>query len=290
MHTSEHDRFWQLYDTRARPAIERACRSLSRTLTDNRMDPDDMIAWASQRVWKLLEKGGWPTFHDDPTPEQAATRLADNAHTIARWAYLALSRRHWRREANQRAYEAGLSRAEKLAMVSASEPRADRERVEADLARVRASVEHSVRQRLAASWPDPSERRRIAMALGTQRPEDDRVIQDVLDGRVKPNTVQQMRSRSLRRVRAIFADSRRVSALLLAAASLILASATTTRADEGERTGGREGAAVRAAPSQVASEGERTGGRRGSGSTIAPDTAPDPLSLEGERTGGRKGS
>jgi len=287
MQADEQDRFWRLYDKNARPAIERACRSLSRSLTDNGMDPDDMIAWADERVWRMLERGRWPTFHDDPSAEVAAGRLAGNARTMARWAYLALSRRHWRRQSREQAHLAGLSRAERLSMVSARDEGARRADVEEELARLRAAIDRKVRQRLAASWAQTGEKHRIAMALGAIDEEDQALIDKVIDGKVKPNTVQQMRSRSLRRARDVFSDGRGAGAILLAIMASVLVAAPAKAGEGGERTGGR-GGIVAPTNASIASEGERTGGRKGSmslGASARASVQPP----DDERTGGRKG-
>ena len=95
MNNHDHNQFWDLYEQQARQPIERACRHQSRIKTDSSMDIDDMIAWIDTRVWTMLEKSAYPTFHDDPTPEEAIDRLIRHAPTLARWAYLALCRSHF---------------------------------------------------------------------------------------------------------------------------------------------------------------------------------------------------
>jgi|GEM_PF-882373 len=301
MNASEHDQFWLLYEKNARRPIERACRRASRTLTDNAMDADDMIAWVDRRIWRLLERGGWPTFHDDPTPERAVDRIVSNASTLARWAYLALSRRHWSRTHRQQAYMAGLSRTERLAMVSAG-PAARLERdeqVARDLARLRSALSAKVRRRLAASWHEQSERHRVALALNATGPEDDELIERVNTNQIRPNTIQQMRSRSRRQALDALRPARRL-ALLAIVMSLALSG---SRAIAGEQTGGRGGnglTAARAACSPVPAAlllsdgGEQSGGRGGHGLTAARATgSPVPaallLSEGGEQSGGRGG-
>ncbi|MEZ6243193.1 MAG: hypothetical protein R3B57_09130, partial [Phycisphaerales bacterium] len=193
MKPQDHDTFWRLYEKKARGPIARSCRAASRRLTDNAMDADDMAAWVDTRIWRLLEKSGWPTFHDDPTPEQAIDRIVTSAPTLARWAYLALSRKHFRREERKRQYLAGMSRAERLSMVSAEAGRVETsQQVRDDLAKIAAALGKKTAAQLAASWPDVSERRRVAMALGATRPEDDDLIDKTTAGEMKENTVQQM--------------------------------------------------------------------------------------------------
>ena len=119
MKTSEYDQFWLLYDQKVRKPVERACQHASRVKTDSTMDIDDMVAWVDTRVWNMLEKESYPTFHDDPSPEQAIDRLVKHAPTLARWAYLALCRSHFKRLEHRAGYIGGMSRAERLSMASA---------------------------------------------------------------------------------------------------------------------------------------------------------------------------
>ncbi|MFG0326390.1 MAG: hypothetical protein ACF8SC_03865 [Phycisphaerales bacterium JB037] len=288
MNASDHGRFWDRYDREVRPAIERACRGASRTLTDHSMDADDMAAWVHQRVWKMLEKSAWPTFHDDPTIDKAIGRLVGNARTLARWAYLALSRRHWRRMEREQRYASEIGRTERLGMVRPDAPAPERaEEISTKLRQLRESLGESVRQRLAASWPEESEKHRIAMALGTDDAETEELIDRVRDGDIKVNTVQQMRSRSLRRARRIAENTGKLTALLVAGLVIAL-SASTARAGEsgGERTGGRGGLSLPddTVGGTLALGGERTGGRGGKGGKLTPLLAGG---NDGERTGGR---
>lgn len=301
MNAQDMSDFWRLYDLKARPAIERACRSVSRSLSEGTMDPDEMISWVHQRVWRMAEASAAPTFHDDPTPEQAVERLTRHARTLARWAHLALMRAHWRRAARQGTIQSELTRAERLAMVSRVESELERdEAVQAKLAEVRESVSHQLRAKLAASWPEAAERRRIALALGATETSDDDLIDRTSSGEMKENTVQQMRSRAQRQIRAILGASKRIAVLALV---LSVASFTTNARAvpfDGEQTGGRTPLATLATQTLgVASQtlgvavqtmdslrsGEQTGGRGGTkNSRVALDST-----RAGEQTGGRKG-
>ena len=53
MNAEQQNEFWNHYAKVAQPAIERACRSFSRSLTDNAMSVEDMVAWVDDRVWKM---------------------------------------------------------------------------------------------------------------------------------------------------------------------------------------------------------------------------------------------
>lgn len=288
MERSRHDEFWSLYAKRVRTPVERACRRLSRTLTDNAMDPDDMVAWVDQRVWKMLEAGAWPTFHDDPTPQVAVERLESNAGTLARWAHLALVRKTFRRAAREAAYEraataealsAGTtSRTEALAATSGAGASFEHtEQIEADLARVRAAVAERVRQRMAASWSEPGERRRIAMALGVVDGATETLIESATTGDMKVNTVQQMRSRATREIRAIMGSAARAAgALALAAFMALGVSPSSTFA--GEQTGGRGGRGGRVVEPAIHAQ---VGPEIGSSALRAENIAKE------EQTGGR---
>lgn len=304
MERSQQDLFWRLYEKQVRTPVERACRRVSRTLTDNAMDPSDMVAWVDQRVWRMLEKGAWPTFHDDPTPEVAVERLEKNAATLARWAHLALVRKTFRRTAREAAYEKAraaeirasvtTSRVEALAATSGQGAAFEQnEQIGADLARVRAAVAERVRQKLAASWPEAGERQRIAMALGVTDEKTDDLIESTTTGDMKVNTVQQMRSRSVREARSIMQDApgkaargagglgKAVGALLLAAMMVLTFSPTSAYAGEqtGGRGGSRGGRSVEAVPSV---EGINHGP---SATEVAQADIAD--TLKKEQTGGR---
>ncbi len=289
MKHEDHHQFWQLYDKQARLPIARACRAASRRLTDNAMDADDMAAWVDTRVWRLLEKNGWPTFHDDPTPEAAVERIVANAATLARWAYLALSRKHFRRAERERDYLNGMSRAERLSMVSAEAGKVETsQQVRDDLAKIAAALGKKTSAQLAASWPEVSERRRVAMALGATRAEDDELIDQTTHGEMKENTVQQMRSRARKRLAGVLDEIRRSTPLLAVGAALLAVTIATTPAFGGEQSGGRRGGkSAMIAPddaSVLMSGGEQSGGR-GGGAFVAPGL----LSKGGEQSGGRGG-
>lgn len=295
MERMQQEHFWRLYEKQVRTPVERACRRLSRTRTDNAMDPDDMIAWVDQRVWKMLETAAWPTFHDSPTPEVAIERLVSNAGTLARWAHLALVRKTFRREAREAAYEktmavealakSTMTRTEVLASTSGAGAAFEKnEAINADLAKVRAAVAERIRQKMAASWTEPGERQRVAMALGVTDESTDELIESATTGDMKVNTVQQMRSRATRGIRSIMQGSagrlgKAVGAIAIAA--FLALSVNPTSAYAGEQTGGRGGSrggrgvqmsqiedsghkdpSVGLSPSSIARE-EQTGGRGG---------------------------
>lgn len=304
MERSQQDLFWRLYEKQVRTPVERACRRVSRTLTDNAMDPSDMVAWVDQRVWRMLEKGAWPTFHDDPTPEVAVERLEKNAATLARWAHLALVRKTFRRTAREAAYEKAraaeirasvtTSRVEALAATSGQGAAFEQnEQIGADLARVRAAVAERVRQKLAASWPEAGERQRIAMALGVTDEKTDDLIESTTSGDMKVNTVQQMRSRSMREARSIMQDApakaaraagglgKAVGAFLLAAMMVLTFSPSSAYA--GEQTGGRGGS--RGGRSVEAMSSVEVASHLPGAETLAHATIAD--TLKKEQTGGR---
>lgn len=288
MQTNEHDSFWRMYDKQAREPIARACRSVSRRLTDNAMDPDDMAAWVDQRIWRLLEKSGWPTFHDDPTPEQAVERITNSARTLARWAYLALSRKHFRRLERRREYLSGMSRAERLSMVTADSKIETSQEIKDDLAKIARALGKRNSAQLAASWPEVSERHRVAMALGATRPEDDELIERTTLGDMKENTVQQMRSRARKRLATALEQARKAAPALAMAAALLAMTFITPDAIAGEQSGGRRGGksamAITHAAIPLAKGGEQSGGRGGGW------TAPSSLVCNGgEQSGGRGG-
>lgn len=278
MNIQEQSRFWGEYDAKVRPLVERACRAASRSLSDGTMDADDMASWVHQRVWTMLEASAYPTFHDDPSVEVAVERLRANVRTLARWAYLSMMRKHWRRTARQATLKASLSRAERLAMVTRYDPEPDREaEIRARLEAVKNSVSDRLRAKLAASWPERSERERIAMALGATSQADDALIRKTSSGDMKENTVQQMRSRAQRQVRSILSGLRRSAGVLLAA---IVVLGFTSEARAGEQSGGRKGGkGGRDAVVDLDSRGEQSGGRKG-----GKDGHPAP---EGEQGGGR---
>lgn len=276
----DQSRFWGEYDAKVRPMVERACRAASRSLSDGTMDPDDMASWVHQRVWTMLEASAYPTFHDDPSVEVAVERLRANVRTLARWAYLSMMRKHWRRAARQATIKASLSRAERLAMVTRFDPEPERDaEIRARLDTVKNSVSDRLRAKLAASWPERRDRERIAMALGAVSAADDALIRRTSSGEMKENTVQQMRSRAQRQVRSILNGLRRSAGVLLAAVVLLGLSA---EAHAGEQSGGRKGGkGGRDAIVGLESRGEQSGGRKG-GKDGHHTPVPD-----GEQGGGR---
>ena len=268
MKRQDHDRFWMLYEQQARRPIERACRSASRRRTDGTMDIDDMIAWIDTRIWRMLERDAYPTFHDDPTPEQAIERLINHSATLARWSYLALCRQHFRREQQKSQYLGGMSRAERLSMVSAVDTKIEkREELNAALGALRNALSDKDKQKMAASYVEKGDRHRVAMVLGAIRREDDREITKTLAGVVKENTVQQMRSRARKRAQEILSAATKLPLVgMIAVLGAVLAS-TAAPAEAGEQTGGRKGSRVVEVGELLAHRGsvipgEQTGGRR----------------------------
>ena len=286
MNANEHDTFWQLYEERARPALTRACRSASRRLAGGTMDAGDMGSWIDQRVWRLLEKRAAPFFDADPTPEQAVDRVVASAGLLARWAYMAMSRKHFRRAERQRDYMNSMSRAERLSMVSdAGGAFEASEQIKDDLEQIAKSLGTKTSAQLAASWPEKGERKRIAMALGVTDEESDELIDRATSGEMKENTVQQMRSRARKRVAEVVAEARRHATLIMAIAGLSVFSLATSPAKGGEQSGGRRGGMTAPAMLDVAAKGgEQSGGR---GGQVAP--ALSPFSKGGEQSGGRGG-
>jgi len=265
MRTTDHDRFWQLYDQHARLPIERACRSASRIKTDSTMDIDDMIAWVDTRVWTMLEKDAYPTFHDDPTAEQAIERLIKHAPTLARWAYLALCRSHFRRLEQRAGFMSGMSRAERLSMASAVDCKIEkREELDNAISALRQSLNSNEKQKLAASVSEKEDRSRVALVLGATRREDDAMIRKVNAETINTNTVQQMRSRARRRAQEVLDAARRTPLWLIVGAMILTVGLSANVADAGEQTGGRKGTmtAPQLEASTMVFRGEQSGGRR----------------------------
>jgi hypothetical protein len=275
----DHDQFWQRYDREVRPAVERACRQVSRLHADNTMEPGDMASWVHTRVWRMLEKQAFPTFHDNPSADLAIERLANHAPTLARWSYMALARKHWRQMEREAPSELG--RVEHLSVTRRADADIEhREQIDDALAKVRAALPDSVRQKLAASMQDKADRRRAALALGATRREDDRLINQIDAGLIKENTVQQMRSRARRHAADALGASIRLPLILLAATAILF---TAAPAEAGEQSGGRRGGQAIAPPvarSLSLAETEQTGGRSAS---------PTDLIARGEQSGGRGG-
>ncbi|MGP1271936.1 MAG: hypothetical protein ACTS22_01240 [Phycisphaerales bacterium] len=234
--------FWAGYDAVARPTIERACTTHLRR-TGSRVDPDDMRSWIDARVWKLLRERPNAIIRAEDGPNEALVRVRDAAALLARWACLAHGRsaaRRSRREIGAEDIEAvhalSLARAEPAAF-----EREERVCEALDALRRRASAD--LRAKLAASWKDPADRARIAAAIDAQRPEDHELRDRVARGAIKENTVQQMRSRSLRAARGLFDNPTRYLAVLLVAlltgAAMVGDAAAGNDDEGGEQTGGR---------------------------------------------------
>ncbi|MGE3108695.1 MAG: hypothetical protein AB7G11_06080 [Phycisphaerales bacterium] len=263
----EASEFWPLYARVAMPAIERACRAAARSLTDHAMSAEDMQAWVDDRMMRMLREGKWPVFHDHPSPADAAHRTAEKAKLLARWAYIALSRKTFREKARQAAHLRDMSRTERLASVSRTDASLEQlEEVNDSLDRLRKSISAKTRLQVAASWPEADERRRIMMELGVSGDDAEAMMQRVEDGQVKANTLDQMRSRSRREIRGILGGSMGLALVVITALMMVLAGSTPAMA--GEQTGGRPGGKPQrdSAASCVADHGfrgEQTGGRPG---------------------------
>lgn len=287
MTRQQQDEFWRLYELRARGPIEQACRRASRSLSESTMDVFDMIAWVDDRVWRMLRHEQAPTFHDNPSPEEAIERVIGHARTLARWSYLALSRKHWRRLERRQDIVAAMTRTERLAAVEAQEvPLEKSEELKQKLEKIRGSVSQSVRSRAAASWHDLAERHRVAMALGATEDEDTALIEKTMSGEIKTNTVEQMRSRALRRLREVAAEAAKSTAGLIIVAVVVVGLLTADEVFAGEQSGGRGGGKGMTAACEVDTlgKGEQSGGR-GGGKGMASD-----LVVKGEQSGGRGGN
>ncbi len=274
MKRSDHDQFWQLYQSKVRPVVERSCRHASRTLTDSTMDIDDMTAWVDTKVWKMLENDGSPTFHDDPSIDQAIERLMTHASTLARWSYLALCRKHFRRLNRSSQYINGLSQAQRLAMTSAVDTTIeDRAELDEAINSLKTELSANDKQKFAASYIDKSDRQRIAMVIGATRREDDRLITKTTGGGMNENAVQQMRSRARRRAAEILQNAAKTPVFMLATLVLLSLSVSTPTAVAGEQSGGRKGSrtdtqsiqtlfhSTQHATQYPCTDGEQTGGR-----------------------------
>ena len=270
----DHDQFWELYERKARQPIERACLYTSRTKSESTMDIEDMIAWVDSRVWTMLEKSAWPTFHDDPTPEQAVDRIVKHASTLARWAYLGLCRSHFRRLENRANYTGNMSRAQRLSMASAVDTTLERrEELDSAISTLRKSLSANEKQRLAASWIDKEDRSRVALVLGATRREDDRLITQTNGQAITENTIQQMRSRARKRAQDILAAAKKLPVILIGTMLFMAIGLTPNNAQAGEQSGGRRGTTAAVAPlllqlransntCHTISCGEQTGGRK----------------------------
>tara|TARA_R110000868_G_scaffold241497_3_gene496733 strand:- start:454794 stop:455588 length:795 start_codon:yes stop_codon:yes gene_type:complete len=263
MNRSDHDQFWTLYESKVRSSIERSCQHASRTLTDSTMDIDDMIAWIDTKVWKMLENDGYPTFHDNPTVERAIERLTTHAPTLARWSYLALCRKHFRRMSRTNQYITGMSQSQRLAATSAVDSQIeDRAELDEAIGSLRDALSANEKQKLAASWIEKSDRHRVAMVLGATRKEDDRMITKASGGGMNENAVQQMRSRARKRAAQILQDAAKLPFFVLATLVILTVSVASQDAIAGEQTGGRRGSMTASAVSDTTIPGEQTGGRQ----------------------------
>lgn len=258
MNASDRERFWGLYSRGGREALERACRSASRALTDNTLPAEDLVAWAEDRLMRMLDESGWPIFHDDPTPETADQRVTASAKLLARWAYLALARKHWRR---RNAEGHAISRAESIAAASRTATFETSEQIDADLETIRRAIDEKTRTRMAAAWLEKGEAHRIALALGATSEEADALVDKAIRGEIKRNTIDQMRSRSRATIREILAG--RIAVTLIVAFTMFFLSSGAS-AFGGEQTGGgRGGGGASASLAPDATGGEQTGGGRG---------------------------
>lgn len=260
MTQAQQDEFWGHYAKIAMPAIERACRSFARSLTDNAMSVEDMRAWVDDRVWKMVRRAAWPVFHDSPEPLAAAERIVEKSKLLARWAYIALSRQTWRRKAREAKLINGMSRSERLASVSSAPADFEKfEEINGDLERIRQAVSAKVRGQVAASWQDPEDRRRVALALDATTTADDTMINKADAGEIKPNTLDQIRCRTRKEIRSILRPG--TALFLFVSAVALLVSAAP--ADAGEQTGGRPGRSSLVAHDHASTvaRGEQTGGR-----------------------------
>lgn len=271
MNPSDHDQFWKLYESKARKPLERACLFASRTKTDSTMDIADMVAWIDSRVWNMLEQSAWPTFHDDPTAEQAIDRIVKHASTLARWAYLGLCRSHFRRLENRANYTGGMSRTQRLSMASSVDTKIEhREELDSAIDSLRKSLNANEKQRLAASWIDKEDRSRIALVLGATRKEDDRMITKVSGDGFNENTTQQMRSRARKRAQEILNGEKKLPLILIAGIFMLSIGLSSSNAPAGEQTGGRGGMTSNLTFQVLTSDlisretvpGEQTGGRK----------------------------
>ncbi len=268
MKRSDHDQFWQQYESKVRPAIERACLYASRTKTDSTMDIDDMIAWIDTKVWRMLQTDGYPTFHDNPSTDQAIDRLTTHAPTLARWSYLALCRKHFRQLNRSSQYINGLSQAQRLAMTTAVDTKIeDRAELDDAINSLRKTLSANDKQKLAASYIEKSERQRIALVLGATRREDDRLITKTTGNGMNENTIQQMRSRARKRAAQILNDAAKLPFYFLATIAILSVSLSTPPAIAGEQSGGRKGSRTDTQSthllysSHTVIPGEQTGGR-----------------------------
>ncbi len=252
--TLNEQRFWELYEAQLRGTIEKACVAHARRL-GHAVDPDDMVSWIDARVWKLIETAPNPVVVEGACEAQAIERIHGALPMLVRWAYLARVRQATRvRTREQSADQEVIEALGSAKAAPAAFERTDTVRAGLDALRSRVSAE--VRSKLAASWPEACERERIADALGVNS-DDSRATRERIErGDMKENTVHQMRSRSLKRTRAVFDGSRDAAwkflPMLLIAAIVAVAAVSPAKAsdddDDGEQTGGRIAHAVSPTP------------------------------------------
>ena len=242
-HATFHSEFWEQFDRNCRPRIESACQNHLHRMRNTCVDLDDMVSWANCRVWKMIEERPNELLGDNLTPEECAHRIYNASQMLARWAYLALVRRSTRIAERERPSD--MERILSLAGTKSSTPKIEQsEMTKAAIETLRNRLNADLRGKLAASWKDPAERERVAIALGANRAEDEELRDSVASGELRINTVEKMRSRSLHRSRDIMKAIRKNLAVMLLGLSLSIASASTAFAsngddDGGEQTGGR---------------------------------------------------
>ena len=243
-HTFE-SQFWDHFEQSCRPRIESACQNHLHRMRNTCVDVDDMVSWASCRVWKMIEERPNEIISDGLSPEECADRICNASQMLARWAYLAHVRKSTRIAVKERPCD--MERIRQLASTKSSTPKIEKsESTKAAIDTLRQRLNADLRGKLAASWKDPADRERVANALGANRPEDKELRDSVASGEIRTNTVEKMRSRSLHRSRDIMKSLRKNIAVLLLGLSLSVVSASTAFAagngggdDGGEQTGGR---------------------------------------------------
>lgn len=240
---SFNDAFWDQFDTACRPRIEEACRRHLARMRCNSVDLDDMVSWASCRVWKMIDERPNELIVDGLSVQECADRIANASAMLARWAYLALVRKGTRIAEKERSCD--MERIRDLAVTRSSTPEIERsESTRAAIDALRARLSADLRGKLAASWKEASDRERVAMALDANRDRDIQLRETIAEGEMKINTVEKMRSRSLHRSRDIMKSLRRNFAALLLGLSVAVIATSNAYAsggddDGGEQTGGR---------------------------------------------------
>ncbi|HED53537.1 MAG TPA: hypothetical protein ENJ00_04980 [Phycisphaerales bacterium] len=234
--------FWAQFESGPRQAIERACEHHLQRTRCTAIDVDDMISWAVCRVWKMVEERPNEILTADLSPEASAERIANASRLLARWAYLAMIRSSSRRVDRERR-TGDFDRVQHLAETRSSSSDLERsETTRLALDSLRSRLNADLRGKLAASWKEPSERARIALALGADREKDDQLRTAVTAGVMRVNTVEKMRSRSLQRSRMVMRPFKKSFFLACALACLSMVFAPPAYAggddDGGEQTGG----------------------------------------------------